>query len=118
LGERRLLTPHELRSIRKCRLDVVDIIKSSKSMETWYIDNLGHTFSYRKTRLENLVCHRITKIIPRETYSLIMVKDVNFPIIVSRPPVGLFAQIIYYKGFPWKLYNILYEYQKTTRKKV
>lgn len=118
LGERRLLTPHPLFKLRTHRGDIVEVIKGSRTTAPWYIDNLGSTFSYRKSTVERLVCHKILDVVRKDFYSLILVEGVNFPIVVKRPPVGQYAQLLYYKDLPWKLYNILYEPVKPTRKKV
>jgi hypothetical protein len=105
LGGRRLLTPQKL-------------VKDSKSSIGWYIDKYGKIIKYRKTRLEKLVCHRIEEVVYRGTYSILLLDGVNFPVEVARPPTGSYAQMLYYKGYPWKLYNILKEDCTSTVKKV
>lgn len=117
LGERRLLTSHDLGPLRKTRWDLIDIVKD-QGPDLWYIDNLGSVINYRRTTYENLVCHAIKDVIYRDTYSLILLDGINFPIVVKRPPVGSYGQMLYYRGLPWKLYRILPEAVKTTRKKV
>lgn len=118
LGERRLLSPQPLADLRAGAEDSIELIKGSRTATPWYIDNLGSTFSYRKSRVEKLVCHKIVNTIRKDFYSIILVEGVNFPILVKRPPSGSFAQILYFRDLPWKLYKILYEYEKPTRKKV
>lgn len=118
LGLRRLKTPLKVGNLKTYREDIVDLIKDSTSTEEWYIDYLGNIFLYRKTTKERLICHKIAEVINKDTYSIIVVKDVNFPIIVDRPPTGSYAQMLYFGDFPWKLYNVLSEYSKPTYKKV
>jgi len=118
LGARRLLSPHNLHKLLKHRGDIIELIKDKTGTGSWYIDNLGSTFSYKRTSLQKLVCHKIDDVIYRDFYSLIILDGINFPIVVNRPPVGSFAQILYYRDLPWKLYNIMYEWEKPTRKKV
>ena len=117
LGARRLLSPHKIYRIFRHRGDVVDLIKDTGT-RSWYIDNLGSAFNYKRTSLQKLVCHKIENIIYRDFYSLIILEGINFPVVVNRPPVGSYAQMLYYRDLPWKLYNIMYEWEKPTRKKV
>jgi hypothetical protein len=118
LGARRLLSPHPMHRLSRHRGDVIELIKDTASTKSWYIDNLGSVFNYRRTSMQELVCHKIDNIIYKDFYSLIILEGINFPVLVSRPPVGSFAQMLYYKSLPWKLYNIMYEWEKPTRKKV
>lgn len=118
LGARRLLSPHPLYKLLRHRGDVIELIKDTAGTRSWYIDNLGSYFTYKRTSLQKLVCHKINDIIYKDFYSLIILEGINFPVVVNRPPVGSFAQILYYKDLPWKLYNIMYEWEKLTRKKV
>lgn len=118
LGYRRLHSPHKMSSLSSYREDIVDLIKDSTSTEEWYLDSLGIAFRYRKTTTAQLLCQKIKKIMYKDTYSIILVNTVNFPIIVNSPPTGSFAQILYFAGHPWKLYNTSYESLKPTHKKV
>jgi hypothetical protein len=118
LGYRRLHSPHKMASLSSYRESIVDLIKDSMSTEEWYLDFSGTAFIYRKTTTANLICQKIKKVMYKNTYSIILVNNVNFPIIVNSPPTGSFAQILYFAGHPWKLYNISYENLKPTYKKV
>ena len=118
LGGRRLLTPQKLFKLKLVRFNIVELVKDSKSSIGWYIDKYGKIIKYRKTRLEKLVCHRIEEVVYRGTYSILLLDGVNFPVEVPRPPTGSYAQMLYYKGYPWKLYNILKEDCTSTVKKV
>lgn len=117
LGQRRLLTSHELAPIKKMRENIIDLIKEKIPVESWYIDRLGKPFKYKRTTRLKIISHKIDKVIYRNTYSIIIVNKVNFPIVLERPPSGSFAQILYYKEYPWKLYSITDEKQKSTFKK-
>jgi hypothetical protein len=117
LGHRRLLSGHEMAPIRMVREDDIALIKDNGD-NNWYLDYNGSVFKYRRTRQETIVSHKITKIIKKDFYSLVLLKDVNFPILVKRPPVELFARVLYYKGLPWKIYDYTNEAKKPVRKKV
>lgn len=99
------------------REDDIALIKDNGD-NNWYLDYNGSVFKYRRTRQETIVSHKITKIIKKDFYSLVLLKDVNFPILVKRPPVELFARVLYYKGLPWKIYGYTNEAKKPVRKKV
>lgn len=117
LGYRRLRSPHKMSALTAYRESIVDLIKDSKSTEEWYIDSHGKPIKYRKTTTARLICHKIKKVMYKNTYSMILVNNVNFPIIVNKPPTGSYAQMLYFAGHPWKLYDTLYE-PHTTYKKV
>lgn len=51
-------------------------------------------------------------------YSILIVDGVDFPIIVPRPPKQLYARILYIDKYPWKVYDYVDEYRKTSSKKV
>jgi hypothetical protein len=96
----------------------VDLIKRSKTPIVWALDRSGNIIKYRKTRYERLECHRIKKVIYQDYYSLLVLEGVNFVVEVPRPPQGSYAQMLYYKGWPWRLYDIYGEAVPKTKKKV
>lgn len=118
LGYRRLHSPHKMSALTAYRESIVDLIKDSTSTEEWYIDSHGKPLKYRKTTTTKLICHKIKKVMYKDTYSIILVNNVNFPIIVKKPPTGSYAQMLYFAGHPWKLYDTLHENAATTSKKV
>jgi hypothetical protein len=118
LGRRRLLSPQKFSSLTSIKENIVDLIKDSTSTEEWYIDYSGNGFKYKKTTVEKLVCHKIKKVLFKDTYSILVVNNVNFPIIVERPPTGAYARILYFADHPWKLYDVIPEKVKSSSKKV
>lgn len=66
LGMRRLILKHSkapLFPIRTALYFLPDLIKMAKK-HTWFIDNSGKLFQYRKSQYCRLEFHKITKIIP------------------------------------------------------
>lgn len=118
LGRRRLLSPQKFSALTSMKVDIINLIKDSTSTEEWYIDYSGVGFRYRKTTVEKLVCHKIRKVLLKDTYTIIVADNVNFPIIVDRPPTGSYAQMLYFANHPWKLYDIVPEKLKPSSKKV
>lgn len=118
LGHRRLHSPHKMSSLSSHRQGIVDLIKDSTSTEEWYIDSFGKPLRYRKTTITKLICHKIKKVMYRDTYSIVLVNGVNFPILLPNPPKGTYAQMLYFAGHPWKLYDTSYEDLPITHKKV
>jgi len=118
LGERRLKTTLKKSRISTYKADIISLIKGTNATESWYIDYYGTVFCYRKTRTERVLCHRITKITPMDTYSVLSLEGIDFPFLVPRPPTGSFAQVIYIGDFPWKILNTVPMRVKSTTKKV
>lgn len=68
LGIRRLKIKEaggRLLPIRRATYLVADMIRVSKPT-TWFVDNMGKVFQYKKERSITLECRKITKIIPNE----------------------------------------------------
>lgn len=64
LGKRRLqMLDSKLFSINKAIYFLTDLVKLANS-KTWFIDNTGKTFIYKKTIRAKLTCHRIKNILP------------------------------------------------------
>ena len=118
LGARRLQSPVKLSKLKKCYLDIIALIKHNKSYISWYIDRSGKIIKYQKTRNEKLICHRITKILHKDTYSLALAEGLNFGLEFPNPPIGSYIQMLYYKGLPWKPYEICREPVANSHKKV
>mgnify|MGYP005666973545 CR=1 FL=1 len=118
LGERRMHSPQKLGKIKKGYLDIVSFLKDAKTPIVWGLDNNGTIIKYRKTRFERVTCHRIRKTIKKDWYSILLLEGINFPIEVSNPPSDSYAQLLNFKGWPWKLYNTTPIEVPTTRKRV
>lgn len=119
LGMRRLQSPHKFQQIKKTCWDEVQVIQRAIGSKSWFIDSNGVWVYYNKTTNARLVSHQIQKIVYRDTYSILLLRGVDCPFKVHRPPVGhSWARVLYYKGFPWRIYSYGYEFKKTTNKKV
>jgi hypothetical protein len=90
LGLRRL----ELRKDRKVNMFVIkraiyflsDLIKLAKQT-TWFIDNHGHIFQYKKITRAKLVCRRIKKVFPaRDIGCIIQVEGLDTRFKLLRHP--------------------------------
>lgn len=67
LGQRRLAMANSgekhLARVSKAIYFTSDLIKLADS-RTWFIDNSGKVFKYRKLKTAKLTCHRIKKVLP------------------------------------------------------
>lgn len=116
LGQRRLLSPHKLWPIRKRIANFVELIDCK---HRHFIDNRGFYFTYNKTKLVNVVSHRILKIISRGNYSQLFCKDINFFFAVpSVSRAAEWAQVIHIDNLPWKLYSTSENRIKEHRRKI
>jgi hypothetical protein len=118
LGIRRMQTPfHELVELRKACTDVTGVVKQSNAS---YIDTLGKTFIYQKTKFFQLKYYKIKEVQRKDTFSLLWVKGINSPYIIPRPPPSntTWVGILHLKGLPWLLYDYSKEKLKNTRRMV
>lgn len=66
VGARRLVMKKQgapMFTITKAVYFIGDLIKLSKTT-TWFIDNAGHTFQYKKAMRAKLTCHKVRQVLP------------------------------------------------------
>ena len=104
LGARRIQTPHQILKLRTCCEDISQLIDNRAPA---YIDYSGYVFTYRKTKYQRVIYHRILSVIPKDFACILKLSKVNFPVIVKRPPphgkewVGM----LYFNNKPWLAYE-------------
>lgn len=118
LGMRRLQTPY--RNILTLKQAANNSIELIKSYERFFIDSRGKPFIYERTFWTSLRYHRISKVDRKVTASVLYLKGVNAPFTVPRPPPAdvSWAGVLYYNGYPWRLYEYSREKRKDTRRKI
>jgi hypothetical protein len=119
LGGRRLATPHKpLMPLKHAIMDEVVLLKQTGGRS--YIDNQGRIFTYTKSRWGQLKSQLIKRVDLKETYSLLRVWNVNFPIRVPRPPDPdmNWATLLYINDSPWRLWGYTNKRQKPKRRKI
>jgi hypothetical protein len=108
LGQRRLHSPHKLFPIRKCVKNFIELLDSKDKS---FIDSRGNTFTYIKTKTVTVRSYEILKKISKETFTVIVCKNVNSFFAVPRfPRSAEWAQIIELDTLPWKLYSTSDDY--------
>ena len=117
LGARRLHSGQKLVGLSRVSFNVRQMLQSTANK---FIDNEGKIFKYVKSQFEKVHYHKIIKVSPRDTETVIKLANVNFPFIVPIPPrPGVsWAGVLYFKGMPWILYDYSEEYHKPLRRKV
>lgn len=117
LGKRRLQSPHTMLPLRRCYNEVAGLMRSKHKI---FIDSAGRLFEYQKTKMMDVKSHKILKVLPKETYTVVKLSNVNNPIIVGRPPSpGLeWASVLYLNRFPWLIYEFTEEREKTKKRKI
>lgn len=121
LGLRRL----ELRKAKDKNMFVIkraiyflaDLIKLAKQT-TWFIDNHGHLFQYKKITRAKLICRRITKVLPaRELGCIIQVEGLDTRFKLLRHPNNgeQYAGILQW-GLGYILYGLYLDPFKTTHR--
>jgi hypothetical protein len=117
LGIRRLQSPHKLLPLRRCYYEVAGLMRSKNKI---FIDSAGKVFIYQKTKMVSVKPHKILRVIPKDTYSVVKLSNIHNGFIVARPPSpGLeWASVLYLNRFPWLIYEFTEEREKTKKRKI
>lgn len=120
LGIRRLnITGVKLFPIRQAIYFLGDLIKIAKQT-TWFIDNSGKIFQYRKTSRAKLTAHKIKKVLPLEGMGAI-IEVVGLPqrfkCMYSPKPEQYYAGILQW-GLSYVLYGFYTDAFKQTYRAV
>jgi len=120
LGLRRLaIVGARLFPIRQALYFLGDLIKIAKQT-TWFIDNTGKIFQYRKSSRAKLAAHKITKVLPLEGMgAIIEVQGLpqRFKCMYAPKPDQYYAGILRW-GLSYVLYGFYNEAFKTTHRLV
>jgi hypothetical protein len=120
LGLRRLaIVGARLFPIRQALYFLGDLIKIAKQT-TWFIDNTGKVFQYRKSSRAKLAAHKITKVLPLEGMGAIVeVQGLpqRFKCMYAPKPDQYYAGILRW-GLSYVLYGFYNEAFKTTHRLV
>lgn len=105
LGIRRLQHGgNNLFRLKRAYTDFHSMIKSKKNV---FIDSKGTPFIYTKTINAPLIYHMVKKLEYKDTSTVVYLRSVPYPISIPRPPFcdPIWAQVLYFKGSPWTIYN-------------
>lgn len=118
LGIRRLQCGRtDLCRLKKAFTDFQSMLKSKHKI---FIDSGGSPFIYRRTINSPLIHHTVERIEPKGDSSIVWLKNINHPITIPRPPYGdaRYARVLYYKGFPWLIYDFATQRGKDSYRRV
>jgi hypothetical protein len=120
LGLRRLtIAGARLFPIRQAMYFLGDLIKIAKQT-TWFIDNSGKVFQYRKSSRAKLTAHKIKKVLPLEGMGAIIEVDglpQRFKCMYAPKPDQYYAGILRW-GLGYILYGFYDEQFKATHRLV
>lgn len=121
LGKRRLMlkSTNRLFTIKSAVYFIADLIKLAKQT-TWFIDNNGRVFQYKKTTRAKLTCHKITKVLPLEGMGAIVELQglhQRFKCMYSPKPEQTYAGVLRW-GLGYVLYGFYVEPFKSTHRAV
>lgn len=120
LGLRRLvITGVRLFPIRQAMYFLGDLIKIAKQT-TWFIDNSGKVFQYRKSSRAKLTAHKIKKVLPLEGMGAIVEVDglpQRFKCMYAPKPDQYYAGVLRW-GLGYILYGFYDEQFKATHRLV
>lgn len=118
LGVRRIQCGRkDLCKLKKAYPDFNSMLQSKRKV---FIDSHGRPFIYKRTLNSPLIYHSITKVELKGDCSLIWMKHIGYPMSVPRPPYGdaRYARVLYFKGFPWMIYDFSLERGKDSYRRV
>ena len=118
LGIRRIQCGRtDLYKLKKAYLDFSSMLQSNKKI---FIDSNGVPFVYKRTINSPLIYHTISKVDYKDTHSIIWFKNISYPMSIPRPPYqeAIYARILYFKGFPWMIYDFSKEKGKDSFRRV
>ena len=116
LGLRRLQTSQQpLFKLAKGKTTIYDLLKHKH-----FIDSKGRCFTYEKTKLCALKYYRIKHVEKRDTYSLLHLIGLSFPIEIQRPPPYYmsYARVLFLGPHPWLIYDYSMSVGKDTKRKI
>lgn len=118
LGVRRIQCGRtDLYKLKKAFTDFNSLLNSNSKI---FIDSNGTPFIYRKTITSPLIHHTIEKIELKGDHSVVWLDKVHSPMSIPRPPYGdaRYARVLYFKGFPWMIYDFVMERGKDSYRRV
>jgi hypothetical protein len=118
MGIRRLQCGRtDLCKLKKAFTDFQSMLKSKHNM---FIDSNGSPFVYKRTINSPLIHHMVDRVESKETCSIVWLKNISYPMTISRPPYGdaRYARVLYYNGSPWLLYDFMLEKGKDSYRRV
>jgi len=98
----------------------VDFNSMLQSKRKIFIDSNGIPFIYSRTVNSPLIHHPIKRIEPKNDHSIVWLKNIEYPMTIPRPPYGdaRYARILYYKGYPWMIYDFVTNRGKDSLRRV
>lgn len=118
LGMRRLSTKHK--PLLKLKLSYMDPLAMILSGKKYFIDNLGRAYEYVKTKFIRIKQHKLLRVIPRDSVSLVKCSNITHLFPVRRPPPesASWCFVAYLGNYPWEIVGFSEEPMKDTRRKV
>lgn len=118
IGKRRLSTPHK--NLYKLKIMIEDFPSLFKHRGKYYIDSTGKFFIYEKSKVVDLIYHKIKRIEKKEVATIIWLENIAFPFETRRPPdlQYKYAGVLYIKKQPAYLYEFSTEMKKKTWRKI
>lgn len=121
IGKRRLQIDENVKkfSLRKAIFYIQDLIKITHSL-TWFVDNNGKLFSYKKSKVVPLIFKRILKVIPNRVGGAILEIEglpTRFKTLHIPPVEHKYAGMLKLSPLSYILYGTYdRKYKDTTRK--
>ena len=117
LGMRRLKSPlRNLYPLKRGIHTLEELLRTKRFSK--FIDRYGKIGTYQRSIRMPYKCHKIRKVVLKDTYCLVRVKGVNIPFQERRDPAAIYAGILYKNGSPWLALNYFNESFKDTWRKI
>lgn len=118
IGIRRLQCGRkDIYKLKRAYINFNSMLQSKKKI---FIDSNGVPFIYRRTINSPLIHHSINKIEPKNDHSIVWLKNIEYPMTIPRPPYGdaRYSRVLYYKGYPWMIYDFVKDRGKDSFRRV
>lgn len=118
LGVRRLQCGRT--DLQKLRVAYPDFLSMLQAKTNIFIDSKGKPFIYKRSINSPLIHHRVKFIEPKDDITIVKLERINSFFSIPRPPYGdpRYARVLYFKGYPWIIYDFAQERGKDSFRRV
>ncbi len=118
IGVRRLSTPYK--NLYNLKIMIEDFPSLFKHRGKYYVDSTGKFFVYEKSKVVDLIYHKIKKVERKDIATVLWLDSIAFPFETKRPPDAKYqyAGVLYINKQPAYLYDFSTNMKKKSWRKI